>query len=174
MNCPVYRDFLFSNEQLEQMETMKRFLCCVLLFVMIAGLASCSDFDSKTNTETSDISTEQNIVFQGSNADITFIGLSEAPGIAGCLYLSLEIENTRSFECVYALADVYVNDYSCNTGSGAPVVAKSGKSVTGSFIVFTDLKIDDVSSIEFCVEIRDNETFSILETIDTISVVISE
>ena len=174
MSCPVYRDFLFSNEQLEQMKAMKKFFCCVLLFVMIAGLASCSDSDTETYKESFGISTEQNIVFQGSNADITYIGLSDAPGMSGCLYLSLEIENTGSSECVYTLADVYVNDYSCNTGSGVPVVAKAGKSVTGAFIVFTDLKIDDISSIEFCVEIRDNKTFLILETSDTISVVISE
>ena len=148
---------------------MKRLICFAIAVAMALSLASCGSTESGASE---DISTEQDVVFQGSNASITYIGLSEAPGIAGCLYLSLEIENTGSADCVYNLADVYVNDSSCNTGSGVPIVAQAGKSATGAFIIFTDLTVDDVSSVDFQVEIRDNDTFSLLETSDTISVVI--
>lgn len=151
---------------------MKSLLCFVFSAVMALSLISCRSTSTEADETSFNTSSDQNIVFQGSNANITYMGLSEASGISGCFYLSLQIENTGSSECAYNLADVYVNDSSCNTGSGVPVVAQSGKSTTGVFIVFTDLKVDDISSVEFYVEIRDNETFSLLETSNIISITV--
>ena len=150
---------------------MKRLSCLSLSMVVALSLISCGGSATETHETSSDIVSNQSVVFQGSNANITYMGLSETPGISGCLYISLEIENDSNYECVYNLSDVYVNDSACNTGSGVPVVAQSGKFATGSFIVFTNLKVGDVSTVEFRVEIRDNKTLSLLETSDSISVV---
>lgn len=150
---------------------MKRLLLAVCALMLCFSMTACGDaIGTNSSGDVGESSEQSNIVFQGSNANATYEGVSSAPGISGCVYLQLQIENIGNTECVYTLADVYVNDSACNTGTGVPVVAAAGKSANGAFIIFTDTPEEDITSIEFKIEIRDNSTFSVLETSQSISV----
>lgn len=103
------------------------------------------------------------------NAKVTYKGCSTAPGVSGCFYVSLTIENTGAEESMYTLSDVYADDIACNTGTGAPVVTAPGKTANGSFIIFTDKELPDVQKLEFKFNIMDNETLDTIESSDTIT-----
>ena len=70
---------------------MNRVLCFALSVVIALLLVSCEGSDAKTDEASADTSSEQYIVFPGSNSIVSYIGLSEAPGISGCLYLCILI-----------------------------------------------------------------------------------
>lgn len=149
-------------------------LIAVLCFSLAACGAAGDDVPDNAGESAGAIQEEEDqsesaVVFQGNYANVTYENLYEVPGITGCLYLQLQIENIGNQECTYTLADVYVNDSSCNTGTGTPVTAGSGKSVDGAFVVFTDVAIEDVASIEYKIEVRDSTTYAVLETSDAIT-----
>lgn len=125
---------------------------------------------SELQNNTSSPTEDEDVVLSMENAQVTYKGCTTADGISGCFYISLAIKNTGDAEALYTLSDVYVDDTTCDTGTGLPVVAAPGKKANGSFIIFTDRNLSDVQKIEFKFNIADNETLHSIEVSDTITV----
>lgn len=145
-------------------------ICLIAVFAIVAVVASSLNGTSAPDTTSNSNYPGDAVVFNGANAQVSYLDVFDTAGVSGCIYVQLQIDNIGDAECVYNLSDAYVNNFACNTGTGLPVVAAAGKSVNGSFIIFTDVQLDDISSLAFKVEARDNSTFSLLESSDTITI----
>ncbi len=156
---------------------------CVL--IIVAAVFACifvlkstlSDIEPATTTQPKESDTksgtQEQVVFEGKNATATYQKCFEAPGVTGCFYINLLIENTGDVEQVYLLADVYVDDLACATGTAMPIVAAAGKKADGSFIVFCESTLADIDKVEFKLSVKDNETFKEIESSDVITLDLS-
>lgn len=110
------------------------------------------------------------ITFSGSTYSAEYSKCWEASGVNGCFYITVKISNTGDTECTYLLDDVYVDGTHCQSGSGLPVTALPGKNVNGSFVIFCETPLKDISNIEFCLKVMDSNDSRTIETSDTITV----
>lgn len=112
----------------------------------------------------------EEISFHGDNYSAMYKGCWDSDFVDGCIYLKLEIDNRGASEQLYMLDDVYIDGVHCNTGSGLPVTAAAGKSVVGDFIIFTDASIDSIRTVDFKLNVLDNESLDTIETSENVIV----
>lgn len=144
------------------------FVCTFIIISAIQEGESAEGESGNTSISESSGSSATQLVFEGTNAKVTYISVSEAAGVSGCFYLNLQIENTGDTEEVIYVTDVYVDDLACTSGTGLPVVIAPGKKANGAFIIFYDGSLSDVNEIEYKITIANNETLDIIETSSTI------
>lgn len=112
----------------------------------------------------------EGVVFSGKNYSAEYVKCFTADSVEGVFYIDLKISNTGDDEQIYTLEDIYVDDTHCNTGTGLPVTAATGKKVTGSFIVFCETSLENVKNVDFKLNIRDKESMETIETSDVITI----
>lgn len=122
------------------------------------------------HSESGDTPTNNTIIFEGQSTKVTYLEAFESKDVSGCFYLKLKIENIGNIESVYSLTDCYVDDSACKTGSGLPIVAAPGKNTSDSFIIFCEKPLSDISKVEFQLEARDKNDYSVLENSGTITI----
>ena len=110
------------------------------------------------------------IIFEGQSTKVTYLEAFESKDVSGCFYLKLKIENIGNIESVYSLTECYVDGSACKTGSGLPIVAAPGKSASDSFIIFCEKPLSDISQVEFQLEARDKNDYSVLENSGAITI----
>lgn len=147
---------------------MKRIAFVVALVLLLSACGSSSE--PSESVEANAAPEKPTIEFSGESYTAKYRECLTPVGVTGCIGLILEIENKGDVEEVYNLAKVYVDDTACNTGSGVPIVAASGKKANGAFLVFTETPLEEINKIEFVLEIRDNASFNLIESSDTITV----
>ena len=154
-------------------------ICSVIVvLVIIAIFLIVKNFSSEVSSnfeDTQQVAQEnsQTISFAGNTYSAEYSKCWAAEGINGCFYVDIKISNTGTEEYTYLIDDVYVNDTHCQTGTGVPVTALRGKNVNGSFIVFCETPLSEVSKLEFRLSVFSAETFDRIETSDTITVYFS-
>lgn len=151
-------------------------ICSVIVVLVIIAIFSIvknslSDVSSHFE-DTQQIAQEnsQTISFFGNNYSAEYSKCWIAEGVTGCFYVDIKINNTGTEEYTYMLDDVYVNNTHCQSGTGVPVTALQGKPVNGSFIVFCETPLPEVSKLEFRLSVFTADTFDQIETSDTITV----
>lgn len=151
-------------------------ICSVIVVLVIIAIFSIvknslSDVSSHFE-DTQQIAQEnsQTISFFGNNYSAEYSKCWIAEGVTGCFYVDIKINNTGTEEYTYMLDDVYVNNTHCQSGTGVPVTALQGKTVNGSFIVFCETPLPEVSKLEFRLSVFTADTFDQIETSDTITV----
>lgn len=151
---------------------MKKFAMILCATLFLFGISSCSvgGNGQENQVQEPEQSAEPTAIYTGDGLTIYYGDTYSVDGVSGCVYLSLNIENTGNSACTYVLSNVYIDDVSCDTGSGVPISADSGKTASGAFILFTDKAVEDMSEIEFTVEARNSETFDVLYTSDTMTI----
>ncbi len=121
--------------------------------------------------ETQDLKEETDaITFSGDNYTAEYLKCWEASGLTGCFYIDVKINNIGNKECIYLLDDVYVDDTHCQSGSGLPITALPSKNVRASFVVFCETPLNEISKVEFKLNVLDSENYNTLETSNTVSV----
>lgn len=154
-------------------------ICSVIVvLVIIAIFLIAKNFASEVSSnfkDTQQVAQEnsQTISFAGNTYSAAYSKCWDAEGINGCFYVDIKISNTGTEEYTYLIDDVYVNDTHCQTGTGVPVTALQGKNVNGSFIVFCETPLSEVSKLEFRLSVFSADTFDQIETSDTITVYFS-
>lgn len=148
----------------------------VLVIIAIFSIVKNSSSEGSSNFEDTQQVAQKNsqtISFSGNTYSAEYSKCWAAEGINGCFYVYIKISNTGTEEYTYLLDDVYVNDTHCQTGTGVPVTALQGKNVNGSFIVFCETPLSEVSKLEFKLSVFNADTFDQIETSDTITVYFS-
>lgn len=110
-------------------------LTAVIIFFIIRGEMSNPENPgdvpgSNQISETAPPENGSSVIFTGEYAEVSYLGAAMAPGVEGCFYLNLHIENTSETNQTVYLSDVYVDDLACNSGSGAPVNVNAEKKRT--------------------------------------------
>jgi hypothetical protein len=132
-------------------------------------------YDSEKNLATvnspSSVVTQESKLYSGANVSVTYQNISTVEGVSGAFLVNLQMENTGSEPEVYYLRNVYVDDLACQSGTGVPVTADAGKKANGSFIIFCSEDITQIKKVEFQIVIANSDTFSTIETSETITII---
>ena len=154
-----------------------------VLFVVCVSLPTSDDLEASNpnsvsspapnpfSDETQNLKGETDaITFSGENYTAEYLKCWEASGLTGCFYIDVKISNIGDKECTYLLDDVYVDETHCQSGSGLPITALPSKNVKASFIVFCETPLNEISKVEFKLNVMNSETLNTLETSDMIPV----
>lgn len=151
-------------------------IVCAFLFAGVFSLFIFGDGNETTEKETTsvnEISTkeEKPIIVNDSFFSAKFGKVMSAPGIDGCFYVVLEIENKSDIDEAFLLEDVYIDDTAANfSGSGLMQSALVGKKLNGTFCIFYPEKIENAEKLEFKIVCMDKNSLNRLEVTDTITI----
>lgn len=144
--------------------------CVIIAFIAVIAIAIVIGSSGKSADDPSGEPNDATVSFSGDYFDAKYIKCSAQDGVSGCFYVIIDITNKGSASCTYLLSDVYVNDYHCESGTALPITALPGKSVKGSFIVFCETPLSDVSNVNFKLSVMDSDTMSLTESSSTVSI----
>lgn len=141
---------------------------CVIIIVLavaacVAVIFSSVNGETQPTPSAGPSPSTPSLICETSFTRVSFVRAFEEDGIDGCFYLALDIENLSDKKVMYSLTDTTLDGETANTGSGVPVVAQPGGSVSAAFIIFTDNSLSDVSSITFSISTRDADALSELD-----------
>ena len=158
---------------------MKRIIALLLAAMMVFCLCACggdapadSDNDSgkaSTKTENTDVSIEEQILYDANDIKITATGLDDSwYGTE----LKLLIENNSSQDITVQARNANVNGYMVTTSMSADVAAgkKANDSLTFETTSLKDCGIETMATMEFYFVIIDSESFEDIYNTDVITI----
>lgn len=158
---------------------MKRIIALLLAAMMVFCLCACggdapadSDNDSgkaSTKTENTDVSIEEQIIYDANDIKITATGLDDSwYGTE----LKLLIENNSSQDITVQARNANVNGYMVTTSMSADVAAgkKANDSLTFETTSLKDCGIETMATMEFYFVIIDSESFEDIYNTDVITI----
>lgn len=143
-------------------------ICAIIVVLTVAACAavllhSTGGEPQSQSGGSSPSTSNPSLICETASTRASFVRAFEDASIDGGFYLALDIENLSGKKVMYSLTNTTLDGETVNTGSGVPVVAQPGGSVSAAFIIFTDKSLSDVTSITFSVSARDADALSELD-----------